>query len=97
MKNQTGFIDNASDKRKHYRLRENPVVIQAARISKPDFASIFLLSRQGRPGDQTVDPEELSRVLTYYDTLSSDVADEMVRDWRHNPDLIATSRVPRVN
>jgi uncharacterized protein (DUF2336 family) len=73
------------------------VSAKAARISKPDFASIFLLSRQGRPGDQTVDPEELSRVLTYYDTLNGEVAHEMVRDWRRNPDLITAGGAPTIN
>jgi uncharacterized protein (DUF2336 family) len=73
------------------------VASKAAQISKPDFASIFLLSRQGRPGDQTVDPEELSRVLTYYDTLDGQAAHEMVHDWRLNPDLITITQVPRVN
>jgi uncharacterized protein (DUF2336 family) len=71
------------------------VASKAAAISKPDFASIFLLSRQGRPGDQTVDPEELSRVLAYYDTLSGDVARNEVRHWRREPDRIRISRAPK--
>jgi len=58
------------------------VASRAARISKPDFASIFLLSRQGRPGDQTVDPEELSQVLAYYDALDDQAAADQVRAWR---------------
>jgi len=70
------------------------VASKAAQISKPDFASIFLLSRQGRPGDQTVDPEELSRVLAYYDTLNGDVAVDEVRHWRVDPDRIRIGQAP---
>jgi uncharacterized protein (DUF2336 family) len=66
------------------------VATRAAQISKPDFASIFLLSRQGRPGDQTVDPDELSRVLNYYDTLGDDAAENMVCTWRRNPESLAS-------
>jgi hypothetical protein len=70
------------------------VASKAAEISKPDFASIFLLSRQGRPGDQTVDPEELSRVLAYYDTLSKDMAADEVRHWRADPERIKIGQAP---
>jgi uncharacterized protein (DUF2336 family) len=70
------------------------VASKAAQISKPDFASIFLLSRQGRPGDQTVDPEELSRVLAHYDTLNRDLAAEEVRHWRIDPERIRIGQAP---
>lgn len=70
------------------------VASKAAEISKPDFASIFLLSRQGRPGDQTVDPEELSRVLTYFDKLTVDKARNEVREWRIEPDRITIGKAP---
>jgi len=70
------------------------VASKAAGISKPDFASIFLLSRQGRPGDQTVDPEELSRVLAYYDTLSSSMAADEVRHWRADSERIRIGQAP---
>jgi len=61
------------------------ITSKAARISKPDFASIFLLSRQGRPGDHSVDPEELSNVLAMFDRLELETAEETVRSWRRNP------------
>ncbi|MDH3235605.1 MAG: DUF2336 domain-containing protein [Alphaproteobacteria bacterium] len=70
------------------------VASKAARISKPDFASIFLLSRQGRPGDQTVDPEELSKVLAYYDNLSAEVAKNAVRNWRLDLEVAVASGTP---
>jgi uncharacterized protein (DUF2336 family) len=70
------------------------VASKAARISKPDFASIFLLSRQGRPGDQTVDPEELSRVLAYYDTLNAETAKAEVRTWRLDREIASATATP---
>jgi len=71
------------------------IASKAAQISKPDFASIFLLSRQGRPGDQTVDPEELSRVLAYYDTLNGEAARNEVREWRLEPNRITIGKAPK--
>jgi len=70
------------------------VASKAARISKPDFASIFLLSRQGRPGDQTVDPEELSKVLAYYDTLNAETAKDEVRNWRLDREIASSTAAP---
>ena len=45
------------------------IACKAAGIDKPDFASIFLLSRSARPGDKVVDPNELSRVLGFFDRI----------------------------
>ncbi|HYE01228.1 MAG TPA: DUF2336 domain-containing protein [Alphaproteobacteria bacterium] len=55
------------------------VSCRAAGIDKAAFASIFLLSRRARPGDQVVDPRELSRVLALYDRLTPAGAAALLR------------------
>jgi uncharacterized protein (DUF2336 family) len=52
---------------------------RATGIDKGHFASIFLLSRGARPGEQIVDPRELSRILAFYDRLSPETARALVR------------------
>ena len=41
-----------------------------------------------------MDPEELSRVLAYYDTLSDEVAVNEVRHWRVDPERIRIGQAP---
>lgn len=68
------------------------IACKASRIGKPDFASIFLLSRQARPGDKSVDPEELPRALGIYDRVREDVALGVVRRWRLEPEYLDAIR-----
>jgi uncharacterized protein (DUF2336 family) len=58
---------------------------RAMRIDKGFFASIFLLSRAARPGEQIVDPRELSRVLALYDRVTPEAALPILQGWRLNP------------
>jgi len=55
---------------------------------KPDFASIFLLSRSARPGDKVVDPRELTRILDLYDRIKLETAHKAVEHWRLDPDYL---------
>jgi hypothetical protein len=55
---------------------------------KPDFASIFLLSRSARPGDKVVDPSELTRVLDLFDRIKLESAKKVVEHWRLDPDYL---------
>ncbi len=64
------------------------VVARAMSISKPDFASIFLLSRSARPGDKVVDPGELSRVLVFYDRVQPAAATRLVERMRLDPEYL---------
>lgn len=61
---------------------------KSAEIEKPDFASIFLLSRSARPGDKVVDPTELSRVLGFYDKIKVETAMKVVKRWQLDPDFL---------
>ena len=64
------------------------VAARSLLIEKPTFASLFLLSRRARPGDQTVDPLELSRALAFYDDLDVEQARRIVRRWRSDPQFL---------
>ncbi|MGH6945847.1 MAG: DUF2336 domain-containing protein [Kiloniellales bacterium] len=61
------------------------IACRALEIPKPTFATIFLLSRRGRPGNQTVDPRELSRALAAFDRINPKNAMHVVRNWRRDP------------
>jgi uncharacterized protein (DUF2336 family) len=70
------------------------IACRALKIDKPTFTSIFLLSRKGRPGDQVVDPRELSRVIALFDRVQPEAAMQVMRRWQRNPDyLYAVKRV----
>ncbi|MEX2628946.1 MAG: DUF2336 domain-containing protein [Tistlia sp.] len=70
------------------------IASRALEIEKPQFTSIFLMSRKGRPGDQRVDPEELSRVLALYDRVQPGAAQSVVRRWQRDPQyLYAIKRI----
>jgi hypothetical protein len=43
---------------------------------------LFLLARQARPGDKSVDPQELPTVLNFFDGLSRLSAKQLVAKWR---------------
>lgn len=68
------------------------VTCKGVGIQKPDFASLFLLSRQGRPGDKVVDPSELSGALSVYDFVDQDTSWRVLRRWRLQPDYVAAIR-----
>jgi hypothetical protein len=70
------------------------IACRALEIEKPQFTSIFLMSRKGRPGDQRVDPGELSRVLALYDRVQSNAAQIVIRRWQRDPQyLYAIKRI----
>lgn len=70
------------------------IVCRALKIEKPVFTSIFLMSRKGRPGDQKVDPDELSRVLVLFDRVKPAAAEAVLKRWRRDPEyLYAVQRV----
>jgi len=41
------------------------IACEAAELTKPDFGSLFLLSRAARAGDKTVEPDEVARLLNF--------------------------------
>lgn len=61
---------------------------KAMGMAKPDFGSIFLLSRSARPGDQSVDPDEVNKAMKFYDRLNFDTAIKVVSRWKLDPDYL---------
>jgi len=64
------------------------IACKAAELTKPDFGSLFLLSRSARPGDKTVDPDEVARVMKFFDRLRLDTAKKVVDRWKLDPDYL---------
>ena len=64
------------------------IACKAADLTKPDFGSLFLLSRAARPGDKTVDPNEVARVMKFFDRLGLDTAKKVVDRWKLDPDYL---------
>lgn len=69
------------------------IACRAVAIDKPVFASIFLLSRQARPGDKQVDPAELVKVLEFFDGIDAKAAGRMLRRWQRDPDYLNAIRL----
>ena len=65
------------------------IACKAVGIEKPDFTSIFLLSRSARPGDKVVDPSELSAVISLFDRMRSHSAIKVLRRWRLDPNFLS--------
>jgi uncharacterized protein (DUF2336 family) len=60
------------------------IACRAMEMPKPTFATIFLLSRRGRPGTQFIDPRELSRALLIFDKMNPNAAVEVMKSWRRD-------------
>jgi uncharacterized protein (DUF2336 family) len=67
------------------------IACKAIGVEKAHFAAIFLLARQARPGDKTVDPGELNTILAYFDGLTVLSAKQTIEGWRSG----ATTPGPR--
>ncbi len=64
------------------------IACKSVGMAKPDFGSIFLLSRSARPGDQSVDPDEVNKAMKFYDRLNFDTAIKVVGRWKLDPDYL---------
>lgn len=62
------------------------IACKAIGVEKAHFAAIFLLARQARPGDKSVDPRELHNILAFYDGLTVAEARSTIEDWRNGTD-----------
>lgn len=57
-------------------------------IMKPEFATLFLLSRGIRKGDKVVDQNELAQALRNFDQIKSRDAAIVMQSWMQNPEMI---------
>jgi uncharacterized protein (DUF2336 family) len=64
------------------------VACKGIAIPKAEFASIFMLTRKARPGKETTDPHEMTRVLAIFDRVHPESARAMVRRWQRDPDFL---------
>lgn len=64
------------------------IACKAIGFTKPDFTSIYLLSRSARPGDKVIDPSELSSVVSLFERIQAESAMKVLRRWRLNPDFL---------
>ena len=68
--------------------RSVSVLCKSLEMDKPSFVSIFLLSRGARPGEQIVNPKELSSALVAFDKLDINTAKSLVETWKKDPSYI---------
>ena len=64
------------------------IACRAAGIEKETFATIFVLSRQARPGGRVVAKGEVAQVMGFYDRIDDLAAQRILRRWRRNPDYL---------
>ena len=64
------------------------IACKALDVEKSDFVSLFLLSRQARPGEKVVDPTELAGTVSLYDRINSDTAGKVLSRWKLDPDYL---------
>jgi hypothetical protein len=64
------------------------IACRAVGMNKPDFGSLFLLSRSARPGDKSVDPDEVNKAINFFDRINADTANKVVARWKLDPDYL---------
>ena len=68
--------------------RSVSVLCKAIEVDKPSFVSIFLLSRGARPGEQILDPKELSTAIAAFDKLDVTMAKNLIETWKKDPSYL---------
>ena len=69
------------------------IVCRAIGIDKPDFATIFMLSRKAHSGDRVTNPRELSKVLEFFDRLKPDIARKVLSRWQRSSEYLNALRL----
>ena len=64
--------------------RSLAIVCRATGIEKPSFASLFLLSRKGRPSEKVTDPQEVAQVMALFDRIDPEAARYVMRLWQRD-------------
>jgi len=64
------------------------IACKALDVEKSDFVSLFLLSRQARPGDKLVESSELAGTVSLYDRINGDTARKVLSRWKLDPDYL---------
>lgn len=61
---------------------------KVAGIEKSAFASIYLLSRHARPNEGAPAPAEVTNLLSFFDQIDLNSAQELMKDWEHDPHFL---------
>lgn len=69
------------------------ILCKAIGLDKDGFAPIFLRFRQGRLGENQVEPGELGHALRDFDRITTTNARRMVTRWRRNPEYLNALRL----
>jgi uncharacterized protein (DUF2336 family) len=69
------------------------IVCRAIAIDKPDFATIFMLSRRAHSNDRVTNPHELSKVLEFFDRLKPDVTQKVLSRWQRSSEYLNALRL----
>lgn len=69
------------------------ILCKAVNMGKPDFASIFMLSRKARNSERGTDPQELKLILELFDRIMPDAADRMLKKWQRDSNFLNAIRV----
>jgi len=64
------------------------IACRAIGMTKADFGSLFLLSRSARPDEKIVDPDEVTRAMSFFDRIKVETAKVVMARWRLDPDYL---------
>ena len=68
------------------------VACKAVGIDKPNFASIFMLTRKAHAKDKVISPRELTPVLEFFEKIKPESAALLLERWRRDPDYLDSIR-----
>lgn len=68
------------------------VACKAVGIDKPNFASIFMLTRKAHAKDKVISPRELTPVLEFFENIKPESAALLLERWRRDPDYLDSIR-----
>jgi uncharacterized protein (DUF2336 family) len=68
------------------------VVCKAVGIDKPNFASLFMLTRKAHAKDKVISPRELTPVLEFFENIKPQSAAALLERWRRDPDYLDSIR-----
>lgn len=72
--------------------RKFTVLCRACGVQKPDFASLFLLSRRATPDAEIVDADDVRTALALFDRIERAAATRVLTRWRATPSGSARRR-----
>lgn len=64
------------------------VVARALRLTREEFATIYLLTRRAKPGQGSSGAVDLGRALGFFDKVTGDAATKVVERWRRDPQYL---------